>query len=401
MNLINELLPDEILRDIFSQTQTHDFDFLGRQTVLENTRVAAAISHVSQRWRDVALAHHHLWTYIPYRNGNIAKVSENIKRSGPLPLSLYIWLDREDPAGLAIIRQHLSRAQHLSICADEHNTDYLQSVLCSHTAPLLESLSFTFHGKEDIMAAVSVPYLPVAPWYPKDIQTIRFQVLRRLRITGIELRKQVDVFSSPLGLTSVVLEGMTPVPPIIATSASTLTSLTLVSPCFEVHLDGPIVLPALQSLVVYGDEHGLIAAILRAPNLKSLGCYSAIPSQLAPSLAHLACRWHAAPVDSLERMSFGTWQPDAGLPIPCVPPPIFHTFPNVMTLHITGSSIVLLQAWSASLGWFTKAGGFPWPKLASIQVDDERLRALLVKEIGMTDRKEIANIVELTTNITM
>ncbi|KIY64753.1 hypothetical protein CYLTODRAFT_492861 [Cylindrobasidium torrendii FP15055 ss-10] len=370
--MINELLPEELLREIFAHSQTHDFEIFG-SVAGENVQVATAISHVSQRWRNIALVYPLLWTYILYYGGNTANIDERIRRSGGLALSFYIWLDIEDSEGLAIIRRHLPRMRHLSICAHDRNPDYLRTVLCSYTAPLLESLSFAFHGHENPLAAASVPRIPVIPEYPQDNYGIRFENLHRIYITGIEIHEQVHAFSS-LALTSVVIEGTGRLLTLFTSSASTLTTLTLVSPCLLGRPDPeevPLVLSALQSLTLYND-FGDLPAYLRTPNLKSLECYNSRPIFVMEFLQNLADEWHDAPVNSLERISLGINEyQDVAEPVRLIPSAIFRIFPNMTTLHVsTNGWGIPLQDFRLSIELSTKEGVFPWSKSTLIQADD-------------------------------
>ncbi|KZV67856.1 hypothetical protein PENSPDRAFT_38505 [Peniophora sp. CONT] len=144
-------LPNEILSEIF--LCVHDWVAIQPDSdePFEGAPECVFLSHVCQRWRDVAIACQRLWALLPRNNIEWTRACVARAHSIPVNLRFDIWVP--DPR-LRIPRRLafplISRAETLTLYieldryteARRDATEVLQG-LAAHAAPLLEELKIT------------------------------------------------------------------------------------------------------------------------------------------------------------------------------------------------------------------------------------------------------------------
>ena len=172
-------LPTELLDAIFifhaSECAEDNPHVLGDP--LEASRT---VSHVSSRWRDVALNNSRLWNQITLihwwkKQGRLEWIKSMIKRTRSVPLTLRIWIghgwDEEWDQNMALILTSLlPRVEVFDLRLDSSYcpTEKFRKALTSASAPLLESLKmapYNFLSREPIDASIVEPTFP--PVMPK------------------------------------------------------------------------------------------------------------------------------------------------------------------------------------------------------------------------------------------
>ena len=170
-------LPPELLDAIFTfhasectETNPHEVE-LGDP--LEASRT---VSHVSSRWRDVALNNSRLWNHITLINwwkkqGRLEWIKYMIKRTREVPLILRIWVgpgwDEEWDQNMALILTSLlPRAEVFDLRLDSsyYPTSKFRKALTSASAPLLESLKmapYNFLAREPTDASLFETIFPL------------------------------------------------------------------------------------------------------------------------------------------------------------------------------------------------------------------------------------------------
>lgn len=138
----------------------------------KHSHFGSLVSHVTRRWRRVALATPFLWTNVrftkwdskggPYPEIQTERAAAFIFRSLPLPVEFDIdGLDVEDlyaeddprdatPAFLQLIIGHIGRCHRLCIVnADPQSLSLILTFFCSQAAPLLRSIELGRHINSD------------------------------------------------------------------------------------------------------------------------------------------------------------------------------------------------------------------------------------------------------------
>lgn len=87
-------IPDEILAMIFAVGQEDETDWIS-----SGSPFRMIVSHVSNRWREVAIHHPRLWSSFRISNisTNLESVSTHLKRSSEVPLDIVIYADGTIP----------------------------------------------------------------------------------------------------------------------------------------------------------------------------------------------------------------------------------------------------------------------------------------------------------------
>ncbi|KAF7975899.1 hypothetical protein HWV62_8321 [Athelia sp. TMB] len=158
--------PDEVLAMVFEA---------GINLITGSTRhFGPLVSHVTRRWRTVALATPRLWSTIrwaqPFTANEIDRVATFLSRSRASPVEIYHppydFPPRDvPPEFLQLTRDHISHCAHISIWGVHH--DYLSTVLESlvcHPAPMLKSIDLGLNEESEPIPSLNThPHLFRAP----------------------------------------------------------------------------------------------------------------------------------------------------------------------------------------------------------------------------------------------
>jgi hypothetical protein len=115
------------------------------------------VAHVCRRWRETALNHPHLWSYINFAKLTPAGVAGILARAKMAPLHLEADVTQWSVAQFDVFEKHLeahmSHIHHLSICG------CLQAALdrLVSSAPALEFLSLSHKPRQYALAQVIIP----------------------------------------------------------------------------------------------------------------------------------------------------------------------------------------------------------------------------------------------------
>ncbi|KIY66386.1 hypothetical protein CYLTODRAFT_491514 [Cylindrobasidium torrendii FP15055 ss-10] len=246
-------LPVEILQYIFILAQARDCIFFEYPQIIQNARVAAALSYTCQHWRAVALGMSELWTFLSDEQYNSWDLY--MKRSHPRPLVFGL----ADPTLEYPLPESTERVQQIVLkvfSEGERIFDLLNS--CS----FLSLCTISMSGDP-----MSIP-VPRAP----DTQAIipypnRFLALKNLHCKNINF-PVIPMFPS---LVNISVDAMVmPVESALAPSASTLTHITFgasVRSWFGAR--ERVTLPVLKSLTL-NNTPVAVAIWLITPALKVL-----------------------------------------------------------------------------------------------------------------------------------
>ncbi|KZP11858.1 hypothetical protein FIBSPDRAFT_1042458 [Athelia psychrophila] len=177
-NLV-ESLPTEILMSIFEIGSGRSYPGTKRTICFE-----VAISHVSRRWRSVALGTPSLWTILNRESyqERLSGLAAYIERSHPLQLYIQIVIGRSGPKRDSItsfaqmIQPHLFRCRTLSVFSQSRQEclSFLTVISTIH-APVLDSLKL--HCTDTLY-----------PNTPMQLLSAGAPALKHLLMTGIDIR---------------------------------------------------------------------------------------------------------------------------------------------------------------------------------------------------------------------
>ncbi|KAI0056864.1 hypothetical protein BV25DRAFT_1995306 [Artomyces pyxidatus] len=267
-------LPPELLAHVFA-LYVEDATARDAQSALR----WVGITHVSRRWRQVALQDHSLWRRIPFRSGQ-RWADEFVIRSGPMPLEVSLEYDQAwNPVWPAhLLVKHFPRVERLLLRDKDPSLARSDVGLLDQPAPSLVSLSIQtiattrfnlplrpFDDHAPCLRHISIRRCPRFPWTSP--------VLRNLVSLRVALVATVHPPSSTEVLDAV-------------RQMASLEELALLGdlPRFSRRMELPpppiptIELPRLRSLELQGYLHDCAGIIqpLRVP---------------ATATLHLSARW--------------------------------------------------------------------------------------------------------------
>lgn len=135
-------LPSEVLADIFEELHASQ---QAEQTYPLTKRSEMVISHVTIRWRSVALGSPKLWTQIPRISGPklLGHAQAYLERSKTLPIDLDVRWERNEPtqAYYHLLGPHIDRCRHLRMLASAFKDLIAQiNIFSAKNAPFLQSM---------------------------------------------------------------------------------------------------------------------------------------------------------------------------------------------------------------------------------------------------------------------
>lgn len=279
-----DMLPPELLSYIFM------FAVSGNRRIRHEVPCEVQLSHVSRKWRGVALTTPLLWTTVVIYSPKFKnRVLSYLRRSGSrLPLSVFIDIYEWDktffvkPSATNSFTQqvrdqlldHFPRIRKLSIfCFQEHTACLLQSCFANTSAPMLESLCVDFDSVSSSSLVVDTLFSGGSPKLT-FINTAFINVLTPStslqNVTTLFLHlHQSNVFT----YTEFV---------VILTTSTSLLNLSVTGSSsnlintWPVHFNGPdpnFVLPKLKHFRLFESGAGFAVRFLlsaSAPNLESV-----------------------------------------------------------------------------------------------------------------------------------
>ncbi|KAJ6554835.1 hypothetical protein B0H19DRAFT_1263130 [Mycena capillaripes] len=146
-------LPPELLIEIF--------DLCGYPCAADLNLLP--LSQVCSYWRRIAAGTPSLWSHIDVDvavwrmsglspNTLLGRLDSSLQRGGSLPLTLQVYLQRDDPYDISIIKtlvKHSPRWRHLSFSGELESLGFLTNVKAD--LPLLESLSISDTGEFELV----------------------------------------------------------------------------------------------------------------------------------------------------------------------------------------------------------------------------------------------------------
>jgi len=162
------------------------------------------VTHVSHKWREVAISAPSLWAHITPSPPPWA--IEMLSRSNPVPLSVkadFLDLSIKGVKTTPIVLRHLSRIRELTLVIPE--LGFLQEVL-SQPAPILDSLTLRFYHRHRVFALPDSLFAKTAPLLrqmsldnchlPWDSSL--FRGLTHLRLVNLEMKISLPQFLDTL-----------------------------------------------------------------------------------------------------------------------------------------------------------------------------------------------------------
>ncbi|KAF7984625.1 hypothetical protein HWV62_12845 [Athelia sp. TMB] len=208
MDALTSNLPDEALAMIFEAGALPESSHL--------RHFGIAVSHVSSRWRRVALATSHLWTRIVWRAQALWPPQEKIlrartiaflERSRLAPLDINIFQFRLidfTPDFLQLLNDHIGRCRNLRI-EDAQQEGLIKAIeSLSNAAPLLSSIDFSSESIEpDIYVELPLlfpsgaPLLKSAQLHGIGVTSMHFTLpalgsITSLRLTGLLVDSSIE-----------------------------------------------------------------------------------------------------------------------------------------------------------------------------------------------------------------
>lgn len=367
--------PVELLTEIFSSGQIHDFMFADYEPIEGNAQLAMAVSQVCRHWRGAALGFAPFWVYVSWKEGRpmryLPQVAMQIQRSCNRPLAIFLSLPAHEHGRMtvrAVLGKDLFQAKHISITKSDKET--LVSILGA-TTPNLCSLSISTPFSSRIRFAALLN---------------NFEALRCLRLSGVDLTSS-SVRICRLNVLAVDVAEF-PLYPIVAPSSSTLTSLTIgATALFNPLPSRPIPLPFLQELVFCGASNP--RSWLSVPCLTVLRFRHEIKG-FGHCVSNILAAWTTDPLVTLELFAFELL--GAGYHPPRKQwdevksalqwPNLFGALPNVSSVEWDIKDMnEIVEVWGAELS-AGENGTVNWPLLRSIKVveadlDDDGRAAVL------------------------
>ena len=164
-------LPAELLDAIFVFHASERTEASPRK-LGDPLEASRTVSHVSSRWRDVALNNSRLWNQITLihwwkKQGRFEWIKYMIKRTRNVPLTLRIWVghgwDEEWDQNMALVLASLLprvKVFDLKLDSSYYPTEKFRKALTGASAPLLESLKmapYNFPSREPVDASIFEP----------------------------------------------------------------------------------------------------------------------------------------------------------------------------------------------------------------------------------------------------
>ncbi|KJA28892.1 hypothetical protein HYPSUDRAFT_61726 [Hypholoma sublateritium FD-334 SS-4] len=297
-----DILPPELLALIFIFAQAVD------KRVSRKVPFEVQLSHVSRRWREVALTTPALWTNISITSRKSKKwVGSYLQRSGCLPLCIFIdiyeW-DKKKPSMFkpAFTKQiydqisaHLWRVRKLSIfCYLNSTASLMQSQFIGAPTPMLESFS------------VNCDDAPLN--FPPATDSVQIFSGGSPKLTFVDT-SSIDLLNPSVGLQNVTTlfihlnHSKLSYPQLVAllTGPKSLVNVSITGfsdtlrrtwPVHSIHHDASFVLPSLKSLrlISSGELATRLLLSISAPTLESLwldSSFNHFPTFFgAPQMAH-------------------------------------------------------------------------------------------------------------------
>lgn len=192
-------LPNELLSEIFLCMHTRFISELGYREYYHGPPPCASLSHVCQRWRNVAIACQRLWSLFPCRSSEWTRAC--ISRAHSIPVDLNIETVEPTPMqqSTRLALPSISRAKtldvHIQVRVDHHNLGVKRlealRALAMNAAPLLEELQISINQ-----------YTPCVPYVPTSVHSLFHEEtpakLRRISLDGCALQPTCSIFSSAL-----------------------------------------------------------------------------------------------------------------------------------------------------------------------------------------------------------
>lgn len=277
-----DILPPELLALIFIFARAAD------KRISRKVPFEVQLSHVSRRWREVALTTLALWTNISITSRKSKKwVGSYLQRSGCLPLCIFIdiyeW-DKKNPSIFksAFTKQifdqisaYLWRVRKLSIfCYLDSTASLMQSQFIGASTPTLESFSVDFDDTPSNFPPATDSVEIFSGGSPKltFVDTASIDLLNpsvglrnvttlliRLNHTKLSYLQLVALLTAPKSLVNVSMTGFS-------------DTLQRTWPVHSIHHDPGFVLPSLKSLrlIASGELATRLLLSVSAPELDSL-----------------------------------------------------------------------------------------------------------------------------------
>ena len=183
-------LPNELLTGIFMSCQQATRPKRGSARMLP---LQVIVSHVSHRWRDIALATPLLWNTIDFnvrpmnhvQKRTLSQLEAHLDRSGEcfLDITLNFHVVNELSAYFELLGAHSKRWRRLSIVKRYEQVDDIVGLLRDAPTPMLEHLSLNLGKPQEGSLSPRKKYYSVAP----SIFTLGAPRLTFVRLAGLAL----------------------------------------------------------------------------------------------------------------------------------------------------------------------------------------------------------------------
>ncbi|KAI0045908.1 hypothetical protein FA95DRAFT_1596583 [Auriscalpium vulgare] len=158
------VFPPEILRIIFTLCSEIEHPWNPKHRSTESRNGWLGVTHVCQRWRNVALEHSSLWAHIPTSLGRVW-TDEFLKRAQQVPLVVRSRL--LDPWEVRFVAKNMRRTVHLDVVFNSRDKSAQQALSAVGAAPLLHTLNL------EVTNAAPLP-ADFLGWHAPVLHDVRF-----------------------------------------------------------------------------------------------------------------------------------------------------------------------------------------------------------------------------------